>query len=463
MEKIDVNISENSDSLNVNISENSDNLKINITEGSIVNVSGSYSYKYNFENDNNSTWLLISKHDGYIINSETTNIQTIKINGSEITYPYAIDFNGFYLIEIERITSGVAELTFNLSVNDYSETNDLPNFSEGNGFFTFAISQTVNQLYIIDNRLLTLSNFQSGWIEDPLTIITLPNLPANGKWERAHYVNGDRFLMFGYNSVSKYKYFAFVSLNGTVTDLEGMSNSYTAYLTIVSGINYAAMYDYITNNFYLTLDTYGNQGLSINLNTNRFSNQVNTLINGSVKYKYFFNPYKKCFLTGSEVYVTKPGMYLGTTFNWINKTAINLKTANYIVPNLNYIGYLYEKNQSGDLVQLHTANPITVSGTGNIMADHENSTNVLTGASNKFAIFKISELNNKSFALVNPLVSGTLYDGMFAHDQKHLILDAGFQRLHVIDASDPINTVQPDFAYYDYPTKVFGINTNRIL
>lgn len=438
-------------------------------------------YTIHFTADSSSdTWAFFSKHSDNITNVETTNISSYTLDNSVISTPYALEVSRTYLIKIVKTdTNAISTISFTITLTDFTKLNSAVDFSIGNGHFTYGLDAVNGLLYKVANTRLTLAN-TSGigtWTVDPLdTTLTLPTLPAGSNWVKLNEVlNGKHIISGGNGSTSKNKYFCYLQTNGTITDLNGNLNTYSTFL---SGRNYAgsvfaSFYNYIDNTIHFLETSGGSNQFTIDLNTNTLSyygtnNEMNHFSVANYRCKNFFNPYKKEFCGIGYVDLDK---HRGSTLIMMNgmryKNSFNRNTGYTVCSQNNDYKRTYVLDQYSVSIR-----GMTAVGTGsasvvyNICLDHDKNVYVGSTAYNYFVIVRIDDLNYKAFTIQHPEgLSTYLTNGMFAYGDLHLLMTSYVpsKRLYCIDTSDPNSGSAPDFNYYDFPSVVVDMHTNRLL
>jgi len=445
---------------------------ISETEDLIVTIDkvdklGNMTYTIDF-NENNTDWGFYSKHFGNITKIETTNISSYTIDGAAVSLPLAVELNTTYLVKITKTASGTAQIILTITPSEYDELRQSINFNIGNGKKTYAVSSVDDKIYKIDNTLFVPSNYVGAgvWSINPLELtITLPLLPSGGYWINNLYVYG-KTIVYGANTGNNDTYYSYINSDDTVTDLNGNLNSFTTHTGLTRKIQ-MVVYNYVDNIVYFSQYLWGSKWIMLDLNNNIFVNKSTLeLAYAHINYKSkkFFNFIKNTFAQIAEIDIinNRFGLHISIDGGIRYSISYNRMTGLYGIGSKNHISKLHFINQKGNI---HSTLGNTSMAGGVLLAtlDHLNNVYINCGGGNKFCIFRVDDLNYDSFILSNAIDLTAIRDGMYAFNNLHLLLDDSFQRLHCIDTTNPSGTIQPDFAYYDFPTKVNGFYTNRLL
>lgn len=424
-----------------------------------------------------------SEHTGEIIEAELTNIDSYTINKVSEVLPYDIENKTTYIIDIIKTNPSLeSKVKFIVGLHDYTELIPDIDFSLGDGRWTYLLGDTtnLNTLYRYDNSLFTVVNYSGGgaWTVSPLVAtINLPVLPANAYWNKVTFLKDGWLLISGAATSNNSKYFCKVSaLTGTldnITDLEGTPNAYTMLSGGSSyGIN-SIYYDYINNYVYLrTYPFFGTLSIiRLDLNNITLSVPLDSYFNFLASpyfNKNYFNPYKQVFVKDAEwdFINNRSGLYINYNYYMVS-CCYNRVTNKYIKSGYADYKNLYIFDEFGVVEGSY----ISVGG-GNypqtfvLTCDHENNVVVGLTSNNLYQITRISDDNKKGFLLTNPEASQvSILDAMYSKytTDLHIGLSNKFGRIHLIDASDPEGTIQPDFGYLDLPGKCWAMTTNQIL
>ncbi len=436
----------------------------------------SITYTINF-NESATDWGFVSKHAGKIVSIQTNNISSFTIDELPISLPQNVVLDDVYTIQIVKTEPGTAQIVFNIKLDVFDEIKTI-NFNEGDGKKTYALSNSSNCVYKINNELLTVANSTGlgTWAVNPLeATISLPVLPAGRQWDRLQYVKSGKILVMGsHPNISANKYFCYVNPDDSVESLTGVLNSYNDLVvgsTYKSRIFYT-LYDYINDYVYISDYIYEITNLKkLDLNTNIFSIQPSmySFRNDYTKEKILFNPYRNSFIDMGDVEITPAGMKYLTFINrnaQSLKRGYNRKTNRYIDAGGNYITEIDQYNNIKVLLFASGVTNLTV--TYNYSFDYENNT-VIVSSVNSFGIFRLGHLQAARFPIQSSDAASTyITNGMYAFGNLH-VLTVGtgraytpFTKLQCIDVSYPF-LPNPNFNYFLFPSTVVDIYTNRLL
>lgn len=427
-------------------------------------------YKIDFTTDTTDIWAIYSKFNGNITSVTLDNVSSYTIDGAAVTLPFEVELNRTYLIEIVKTnTSLAASITFNTSYIQFDEIQTLPDFGTSDYVYILGNDDDVatnRTLLKLDTDLLKPANSlgSGAWSVNPIVnTITLPELPGNGWWRFVLWLHDTTFLISGGNTSSNEKYFVLIDSDlDAITDLSGNQNVYTSFF---KGYNYVLrkqFYNYI-DNFVYFLDYHYGKFLKLDLNDNTMS-ELNIL---SIScYFGMYSPEKPQFNPYSKVFYSRGGAY--DLENDVSSNAFSAYS-NHIVF-FNYIFndcYTFASNDAQLIVKddnnrdkiIMVASGTTTTGIYYKMSvDHKNRVVVQPG-NGRFNIFRVNDDNKKKFLFTNSL--GNTIDYTFLKDNIHLALTSS--RIHLIDATDPEGTVQPDYNYLDLPVNCWSLYTNILI